>query len=98
MHVNAIQNRPGDSFLIAGNHMRHACTISGFIAKKTARTGVYIVVIIEAMRVVIYTRVSTEEQAGKDKGSHDDQIEKAKRTISEHGWDLLNIYQDTQKG
>ena len=78
--------------------MRHACTISGFIAEKTARTGVYIVVIIEAMRVVIYTRVSTEEQAGKDKGSHDDQIEKAKRAISEHGWDLINIYQDTQKG
>ncbi len=50
------------------------------------------------MRVVIYTRVSTEEQAGKDKGSHDDQIEKAKRAISEHGWDLINIYQDTQKG
>lgn len=50
------------------------------------------------MRCVIYTRVSTEEQAGSDKGSHEDQIDRAKRTISEHGWDLINIYQDTQKG
>lgn len=50
------------------------------------------------MRTVIYTRVSTEEQAGADKGSHEDQIEKGKRTINEHGWELVNIYQDTQKG
>ena len=50
------------------------------------------------MRTVIYTRVSTEEQAGADKGSHEDQIDRAKRTINEHGWELVNIYQDTQKG
>src|SRR3989344_6813525 len=50
------------------------------------------------MRCVIYARVSTEEQAGNDKGSHEDQIERAKRTIQEHGWELVNIYQDTQKG
>lgn len=68
------------------------------MSKIAAGTGVDIVGIILLMRTAIYTRVSTEEQAGSDKGSHEDQIERAKRTIQEHSWELVNIYQDTQKG
>lgn len=50
------------------------------------------------MKVVIYARVSTQEQATHDKGSIEDQIERCKKAIDEHGWELIGAYQDIQKG
>jgi len=50
------------------------------------------------MKACIYARVSTKEQAAQNKGSIKDQIERCKKAIDEHGWQLIDIYKDIQKG
>lgn len=46
------------------------------------------------IRAVIYTRVSTQEQAKEDKTSLDEQLKQCKKVCIEKGWDVINEYKD----
>ncbi|MCL4419745.1 recombinase family protein, partial [Patescibacteria group bacterium] len=46
------------------------------------------------IRAVIYTRVSTQEQAKEDKTSLEEQLAACKKTCIERGWEIVNEYED----
>lgn len=51
------------------------------------------------IRAVIYARVSTKEQADGQKESITDQIKICKKSIADHGWELVaEPYMDTESG
>ena len=50
------------------------------------------------MRVAIYARVSTEQQAKEDKVSLEVQEKEIREYCSEHGHEVVEIYVDVQSG